>query len=107
MNIINLTPHDIVILGYDNKELIRIKSSGVARCDKKTICIDTINGIPVNSVSYGNIKSLPETQTNTIYIVSIIIATAVKNLRDDCYIVDDVARDSSNNIIGCRALSKL
>ena len=99
--IINLTPHEITLCGE------RLPSSGVARVTTTTKQVAEINGIPVNKVSFGQIIGLPEAQENTIYIVSKIVAEAVKGQREDVYIVDKTVRNEQGQIVGCEALAKL
>lgn len=101
MKIINLTPHEITLCGK------KIQSSGVARVATTTKQVDQINGIPVNQVSFGQVNGLPEAQKNTIYIVSKIVAEAVKGQRNDVYIVDKTVRNEQGQIIGCEALAKV
>ena len=101
MKIVNLTPHEITLCGE------RLPSSGVARVAQTTQQVDQINGIPVNRVSFGEVNGLPEAQKDTIYIVSKIVAEAVKGQRNDVYIVDKTIRNEQGQIIGCEALAKV
>ena len=105
MKIINLTPHTITLINGETKtELV---SEGLARVTTETVQIDTINGIPVNTVKMGEVIGLPEKQPNTILIVSRIVAEAIKNQRDDVLIVDKTVRDENGRIIGATALAKV
>ena len=101
MNILNLTPHEITLCGQ------RLPSSGVARVAQTTQQVDQINGIPVNRVSFGEVNGLPEARKDTIYIVSKIVAEAVKGQRNDVFIVDKTVRNEQGQIIGCEALAKI
>ena len=101
-NIINLTPHEITLCGQ------KLPSSGVARVATATQQVDEINGIPVNRLTFGQVTGLPEERKDTIYIVSRIVAEAVKGQRnDDIYIVDKTVRNEQGQIIGCEALAKI
>jgi hypothetical protein len=66
-----------------------------------------INGIPVNQVSFGQVNGLPEERKDTIYIVSRIVAEAVKGQRNDVFIVDKTVRNEQGQIVGCEALAKI
>jgi hypothetical protein len=68
MNIVNLTPHDIVLCGNI------ITSSGVARCETTVNQIGEIDGIKINKKSFGEVTGLPEAKADTIYVVSAIVA---------------------------------
>jgi len=97
--ILNLTPHEITLCGQ------KLPSSGVARVAQTTQQVDQINGIPVNRLTFGQVVGLPEAQKDTIYIVSKIVAEAVKGQRDDVYIVDKTVRNEQGQIVGCEALA--
>lgn len=100
--IINLTPHNINLIMKDNK-IKTIETSGNARCQVITeVLDDDFNGVSLNSNIYGEVVGLPEPAENTLYIVSSIVAHAVKGKRNDCIVVDKTVRDEKNFIIGCK-----
>ena len=106
-NIVNLTPHAVTFYAQDGKTVLNtIPSSGMARAAQSRSTIGDINGIPVCKTSYGEVEGLPAPQPNTIYIVSVLTAQAAKD-RKDLYIVDDTVRDSSGQILGCKALAQI
>lgn len=100
-NIINLTPHAIVLCGKT------IEPSGLARCETSSIKISEVNGITVNQRSFGEVYGLPKPEEDTYYIVSSIVAQAVRGLRNDCLIVDETIRDEAGRIVGCKSLAKI
>lgn len=101
INIVNLTPHDIVLCGTT------ITSSGIARCETTIKEIGKIDGIKINKKSFGEVTGLPEAKADTIYVVSAIVAQAVSGKRDDVYVVDDTIRNEQGQIIGCNALAQI
>ena len=101
MNIINLTPHTINLCGKE------IPSTGLARCESVVEKIAEIDGIKVNRRSFGEIYGLPEPQTDTIYIVSALVAQAVAGQRDDVFVVDETIRNEQGQIVGCNALARI
>ena len=105
IELINLTPHTITIIKDD--EEIKLESKGLARVNTTTEVVDTVNGIPVNVVKFGSVTGLPSQQKDTMYIVSRIVAEAVKDERDDILIVDKTVRDGNGQIIGCTAFAKV
>jgi hypothetical protein len=104
MQIINLTPHKITILG--DRKLVLEPSGIIPRAEQHREQVGSVDGIPINRVSYGSPVGLPEPKAGTIYIVSALTAKAAKG-RKDLYIVDDSVRDESGRIIGCRALARV
>ena len=107
ITIVNLTPHTVTIYAADAETVIKtIPSAGVARAEQYREYIGEINGIPVSKTEYGKVEGLPEKARNTIYIVSVLTAQAAKD-RTDLYIVDDIVRDASGQIIGCKALAQI
>ena len=100
----NYTPHAInVVL---DTGVIEIISSGLARCTTVRTHIGTLNsGIPIFRTSFGDVEGLPAPSEGIIYVVSMLAAQALKGIRDDIYIVDDIVRNEAGQIIGCRALA--
>ena len=106
-NLVNLTPHKVVILSEDNTVLKAIEPSGIlARCSTCREEVGKIDGIPVNRTSFGVVSGLPGPEAGTYYIVSALTAQAVPN-RADVLITDDAVRDQEGKIIGCRALAHI
>lgn len=100
--IINYTPHTIKIIGVGE-----IPSSGAVRCSQAKTKIREIEVqgqmVPVFKTEYGEAEGLPEPQSNTLYVVSAIVAQALKGTRSDLIISDKVRRDRDGNILGCEA----
>ena len=75
MNIINLTPHEIVLaFGENNAERMAIPPSGtVARVASVPGVAETLGGVPVPVMgrqTWGKVENLPDPVEGTIYIVS-------------------------------------
>lgn len=116
--VINLTPHAINFVDSANKLIAKIEPTGLARCtmSRNQIgslafcsykgCINIVN-VPVNENIYGEVIGLPEPKAGTIYIVSAIVAQAVKGLRDDVFVTDDAVRNEAGQIISCRAFARI
>ena len=121
MNLVNLTPHAIHMVNMDNEIILTIPRSGqVARCETRRVMTGkihitydndigelSITTFPINKTEYGQVTGLPEPKAGTYYIVSSIVAQAVKGVRDDVLIVDDTVRDNEGRIIGARALARV
>lgn len=108
MQVINLTPHDINIIGETGEVVQTFPASGeLARCSVSREQVDVVNGIPVNRTVFGEVTGLPaEQQKGVAYVVSALVAQATKN-RDDVLIPDDAVRDEQGKIIGCRAFARV
>lgn len=106
MKIVNLTPHDINIIGEIGEVVQTFPASGeLARCSVSREQVDAINSVPVNRTVFGEVTGLPEQQEGVVYIVSALVAQATK--RDDVLIPDDAVRDEQGRIIGCKAFARV
>ena len=124
MTIINATPHEIILVSkqgveQDSKkqflaetvEIIRsIPPSGILpRVSMSNSPAGEIDGIPVESVTYGQIEGLPDYQEGVYYIVSGLVAAAAAKIgRTDCLAPGALVRDKNNSglILGCLFLQK-
>jgi len=110
VRIINLTPHEVVVMSEGGEEILRVPPSGqVARVSVKSEVVGEVNGIPIRKTVYGDIVGLPEPRSNTIYIVSTIVLIALKDKgihRNDVVSPDtnpdSVVRDSQGRIVGVK-----
>jgi hypothetical protein len=104
MKIINLTPHAINLPG------ITVPPSGqLARCQETVKTVDQIEVegavVPVVEKTFGDVTGLPEPVWGTIYIVSALVAQAVR--RSDVFCPGDPVRDTEGKIIGCKSLCRI
>ena len=124
MTLINATPHSITLVSrrgveQDSKkqflaeavEILReIPPSGILpRVSMFNSPAGEIDGIPIESVTYGGIEGLPESQEGVYYVVSGLVATAVAKIgRTDCLAPGTLVRDKNNPgvILGCLFLQK-
>lgn len=111
MKVINLTPHDIVVLAEDGSEIRRYPASGqVARATSKTEIIGELDGIAVAKQQFGEVEGLPAPEPGVVYLVSMVVGQAVAGTRDDVYGPDTspagAVRDAEGKIIGTRRLVK-
>lgn len=102
--LVNLTPHDLVVVLGENGDKITIPKSGkVARVLSDQVLKGEINGIPVFEQTFGEIVDLPDPEADTYYIVSAIVLAAAKAAgRTDCLApnTSKAIRDEAGNIIG-------
>lgn len=105
MNIINLTPHDINLLLED--DVIVFKSKGIARVQQKEALDEYFNRVPIYKNKYGEVEGLPEEKDGVYYIVSFVVASALKDKRNDLLIVTKTERNEKGQIIGCYGFARL
>lgn len=104
-NIINLTPHDIIIVGEDDSILLTVKPSGLARVQATTVATgNTAYGIPITKTKFGEVQGLPEPNDGTAFVVSRMVAESLPGRRD-LLIPNESVRDKDGNIVGCRSLT--
>jgi len=102
MAIINLTPHPVNLMDGDGK-IIRtwdkpdsdVKLPRLVEVIEKLLDID---GVKVVKKTYGRCDNLPERVDNVYYIVSGLIASAMR--RSDL-LVSNTVRNERGQIIGC------
>jgi len=110
VNIVNCTPHNVSIYNDHMEKIMELIPCGItsriALSEQKIIgMINEI--IPITVNTYGDAIDLPSPKENTIFIVSKMVAEAMKGIRNDLYIVNDSVRDENNRIIGCKSLAQL
>jgi hypothetical protein len=115
VNLVNLTPHAVNLLREDGGLIVSVPPNGqVARV--QTLATETgsveINGysIPIVSTEYGEVENLPEPQEDTIFIVSVLVVSALKGQRNDVVAPDtgpeSVVRDAQGQIRGVHRLTR-
>ena len=89
MELINLTPHSVVVEGLGTFE-----SGGLARVSTTQKVVGNINGIDLVETAQGQVEGLPEMEEGKMYIVSGMVLGTLKGSR-----VDVVAPDTGNTAI--------
>lgn len=105
MNLINMTPHSVNIIGEDNSVIKTIPASGnLIRLESSTVDSGlSVDDVKITKTVFGNPKGLPEESESVYYIVSQIVKSALPN-RSDLLVPAEVVRDDKGNIIGCKSL---
>lgn len=80
-----------------------------ARVATTKVVVGDIDGFPVNSTTFGDVVDMPKPAKDTVFVVSMLVATALKaaGRTDDIVIVDDAVRDEQGRIIGAKAFGKV
>lgn len=125
--IINFTPHPVNIVGDDGTVTITIPSSGMSiRVTQETVALEPIQTdigqIPMSSTQFTDevvvvgvdgvqqpIHTAIEDSVNTIAIVSRIAGEAIRNLDTSLRVAvpNEMVRDETGRIVGCRSLTFL
>src|SRR5690606_34225547 len=109
VKVVNCTPHDVNLI-TENGSITFPRSGIIPRLTEQQVKINSVivNGIEIDIMkkSFLEPEGLPEPQEGTIFIVSALVAGAVKN-RDDLVIPNDIIRDDKGNIIGCKNLARI
>lgn len=106
--LINLTPHDVVVLDESGVEVLRVApQEQPARLVEVRGATTTlrIGDTTISVVGLGYLDvvlNLPDPQDGVKYIVSRVPAQGIPP-RDDLLFPIDEVRDAANQIIGCRA----
>ena len=107
MNIINLTPHAITFVDENNQIKKVIEPSGnIARVGATTVTVGELAGIPVTTTEFGEVIGLPDKTSDTIFLVSSLVAGRVPD-RDDVFIPNESVRDDKGRIVGCKSLGRI
>ena len=102
-NVINLTPHDVVIQKVDGT-FETIPSSGEARITTLYQVTKIIRGIKIGQTVAGGITGLPEPKEDTLYIVSLIFLKYVRD-RFDLVAPNEQVRDEKGRVLYAKSLT--
>lgn len=105
MKFVNLTPHVINLVTGQDLE----RSGQVARVEVTYRQVEVLGGVPILAGEYGEIVGLLEPQEGVGYVVSRVVASAVKDAglkRDDLFIPGSLIRDDAGKTIGCKGLER-
>lgn len=115
MNIVNLTPHPIVLV-TENGNRWTFPSSGVCRVATSAGALEDVAGIPVpvaGATTFGQIEGLPAPVDGTVFIVSGMVASALvqQGVRNRADVLvpgtgpqEGAVRDAEGRIVGVTRL---
>lgn len=99
MNVVNLTPHAIQVVGGPSFP----PSGQVARCAQVSAPVGAHEGLPLVSVQFGEVEGLPDPQEGVLFLVSALVRSAVPH-RHDVASPGDLERNEAGQPVGCRNL---
>ena len=115
VRIINLTPHELTLVGGNDTVIGRIAPTGqVARVITQATRVGQVMvggyEVPIVSTAYGKVENLPKRQIDTTYVVSIMVVQALGGKRSDVVAPDtgpqSVVRDAQGQIKGVRRFTR-
>ena len=74
MNIVNLTPHQIVVEMADGQRATFQPAGAPARVSTTQEEVGQVAGIPLRRTAWGAVQGLPPPEEGTTYIVSALVA---------------------------------
>jgi len=105
MNIVNLTPHKVVVMHESGQEGAVFQASGtVARVVVALQESAPLNGVDTWTQSFESIVNLPEPQDGVLYIVSLALVSAAACGRKttDLLVPGQQVRDAEGRVVGYR-----
>ena len=105
VELINLTPHPVIILGDSNKIVRTIEPSGIiARLKTFIRDMGEIEGIKITRTCFDNVIGLPEEESGVYYIVSQMVKNSPTTVnRTDLLVPTEVVREGGK-VLGCKSL---
>jgi len=103
VKILNLTPHDVIIMNKSERVIRVFKPRGLARLKSRTISKGKLDRVPITRTVLGETEGVPEFQEGTYYIVSKLVRDALPN-RKDLLVPSQIVKDEEEQIIGCLSL---
>lgn len=112
LELINLTPHDIVLVDENNDPIITIQPSGkLARVSTSTEMVGVIRvkgkRIRVTESEFGEVTGLPDPTPGVAYVVSLAVINALKKkriTRTDLFIPNESVRNDKGQVVGCKSV---
>ena len=101
----NLTPH-VVNYVSENGNIISIEPEETpARCYQSTVPDCVLDGFNITKSTFGKVENLPEQEDGIFYIVSRMVLSACSD-RHDLLVPNEIVRDDSGQIVGCKSFSR-
>lgn len=113
LNLVNLTPHTITVIGSGETDMVIAASGQVARVSSTDEIVDYLsydfetpsgidgNEFPIYVTRLGEVVGLPDPEEGTVYLVSGMVRSAVHE-RQDVWSPGPLVRDDKGQPIGCK-----
>lgn len=108
MQLINVTPHAIILRPDEGQEVILPPSGQVARVAVSQDVVAQVGEIPIVATRFGDVEGLPEPRPGVLYVASTLVAQAAAAAgRRDVVSPDTgptAVRDGEGRIVAVRRL---
>lgn len=106
MQIVNLTPHVLNLIGA-NGDVLNVPTSGtIARLTVASEAVGEAQGITLYRSVFGELVGLPEPSQGVLYATSALVKVRAQELgREDVVSPGNPVRDENGVIIGANGLS--
>lgn len=106
MNIVNMTPHEIKVVGQAGSVIGTFQPSGqIARLEVVRAQRGLVQGIPLYVSEVGQASGLPEAIEGRYLIVSTLVRTSFP-ARKDLLSPGELVRDDKGQPIGCKGFDR-
>lgn len=103
MKFVNLTPHEINVMGISG-DVITIPTSGtVARLKTGIAQIGEAEGVRFTKTVFGEPEGLPEPEDGVVFLVSQLIKNALPR-RSDLGVPAEIVRDAEGKILYAQSI---
>lgn len=105
MQIINLTPHELVIVNSSGHSWRTYPTTGhIARVSLKYQPSGMVESLQTFRVVPGEVEGLPDPKPDTIFVVSAVLASMVK--RSDVMSPGELVRNALGHPVACKGLQR-
>jgi len=109
MKIINMTPHTLNVRQADGSFRNVAPSGDIARCAVTRTVTEVRDGIEMFVSVFGAPSPLPDSQKDTVFVVSSLYLSGLRahgQDRPDVYVPGEAVRDGAGQVVGCHGLSR-
>ena len=107
VKVYNLTPHTLNIIDSDGNVTVIPASGAIARVGTTEVLVGRLGLVEVVKRSFGKVEwgfDMSQMKKDTVYIVSSLVASAIKD-RHDILVPGTLVRNDEGQPIGCQGLA--
>lgn len=104
MKLVNLCPHEIVVVRNGEEPLVLPAASNPLRVNIEEVEIGQVQNIPILKTEFKELEFLPEPQEGVFYVVSTIVRQMLPE-RTDLISPARLARNEKGEITACTAFA--
>lgn len=107
IKVYNLTPHTLNVIDRDGNVTVIPASGAIARVATEEILVGRLGFSEVVQRRFGDVDwgfDMPQMKKDTVYIVSSLVASAIKD-RHDILVPGTLVRNDEGQPIGCKGFA--